>query len=503
MRCAVLTIVVTLWVFNFVCGSVLCPNCVCLMPCSSQYLGSRTDFIPLPWCNRLRNLQDNVPPVPWAQIRDTLKSTYCVNSLTQVFLSVQETPLASATIAQIHRATLFDGTEIVIKAQYADQERLCKLDLQNLGRLATFLEKHDMKFMDMTSVVKEFSAQIPLEFDFIAEAISMATIRENLEHAGISDIVIPQVILGLVERRAIAMTFMDGVRPDNAVALNMWGISPRKVVETVGHAVAQMMLVDGFMHADVHLGNLLVMRDGRVCLLDFGQCKRVPECLRINLCTFYMALCSGNKFKIAQAFSDIGVRLEITTDKIGEFLDLVPTYANGMFDTGPVPEGIDISPFSENSPLRAMPIKQLPPDLFMILRTMGLLRALCESLNVQVTMSSVFRAYAAKGLRTRRGEQEIVQQESSLIQLSREIVADVTPPVDIPRQATETVTRQPSSTLKNVKSSSWGEWILVGFMYLFLIYACVAVTTEWRFLDNARVPGAIYSLQQRQYLRPF
>lgn len=370
-----------------------------------------------------------MPPVPWSQVERTLKKSYKINRPTQLFLSINKNPLASATIAQIHRATCRDGSEVVVKTQYADQERLCKLDLSNLKRLAAYLEKHDMKFMDMKSIVNEFDAQIPLEFDFIREAEAMTVIRENMERAGICDVVIPHVIPGLVSRSTIAMTFVDGVRPDNAVALRRFGVRPENVARAVGRAIGQMMLVDGFMHADVHLGNVLVLRDGRVCLLDFGQCKRLPEELRLKLCSFYLSLCVGNKMYIAKTFYDIGVQLDIPLDQIDDkFFDLVPTYANGMFDTAPLPPGIDISPFSENSPLRTMPIKQLRPDLFMVLRTMGLLRALCETLEVNVTMSSIFRPYALAGLRIARSSHEVVREESRLAQARDSLTSGIGSP---------------------------------------------------------------------------
>ena len=143
-----------------------------------------------------------------------------------------------------------DGTPIVLKAQYRDQERLCHLDLLNLKRLASFLQKHDMSFFDMNSVVQEFEAQLPMEFDFIREAEMMTTIRLNLNKAGLYDVVIPKVLPGLVSRRALTMTFIDGCRLDNTVLMKLWGIKPHEVIKTVGRAFGQMLLCDGLAHCD-------------------------------------------------------------------------------------------------------------------------------------------------------------------------------------------------------------------------------------------------------------
>jgi predicted unusual protein kinase regulating ubiquinone biosynthesis (AarF/ABC1/UbiB family) len=365
-------------------------------------LGSRTDFIPAAWCEALRDLQDRVPPVKWAQIERTINESYLINKPQQVFRSLDETPLASATIAQVHRGELPDGTQVIVKTQYADQERLCEMDLKNLKRLAAFLQKHDMNFFDMKAVADEFDQQIPMEFDFVRESEAMTVIAENLAKAGIRDVVIPRVIPGLATRRSITMTFIDGVRPDNAVAMKLWGIKPETIATAIGRAIGQMMLVDGFMHADVHLGNILVLRDGRVCLIDFGQAKRLPEDLRLKLCEFYIALGTGHRLYILKTFGDLGIELDVDPAEMGEaFLDLVPSFANGMLDTAPLPPEIEISPFSEKSPLKTMPIRKFRSDLFMVLRAMGLLRALCDVLDVELAMSSVFAPYARAGLRKR------------------------------------------------------------------------------------------------------
>lgn len=217
---------------------------------TGQFLGARSDVVPLPWCKALRRLQDRVPPVPFAQIENTVRTAYHVNTLAQLFRSVDPVPLASATIAQVHRGEMPDGTTIALKTQYADQQALCAMDLRNLRRLAGFLQRFDMSFFDMHAVVDEFERQIPAEFDFVREAEMMTRIRHNLRRASIHGVVIPRVLPGLVSRRALAMTFIDGCRADNTVALKLWGINPNEVVKTIGRAYGQMLLCDGLAHCD-------------------------------------------------------------------------------------------------------------------------------------------------------------------------------------------------------------------------------------------------------------
>lgn len=222
----------------------------CLYNAAGQFLGARSDLIPAAWCDSLRRLQDRVPPVEFSQIEKTVREAYRINRVSQIFGRIETIPLASATIAQVHRGEMPDGTEIVLKTQYRDQERLCEMDLLNLKRLAKFLQKHDMSFFDMDSVVREFEKQIPTEFDFVREAEMMTRIGINLKRAGLNDVVVPTVLPGLVSKRALTMTFIDGCRFDNQLAMQLWGIDGREVMKTIGRAYGQMLLVDGVAHCD-------------------------------------------------------------------------------------------------------------------------------------------------------------------------------------------------------------------------------------------------------------
>mmetsp|Transcript_38280 Transcript_38280/g.151448 ORF Transcript_38280/g.151448 Transcript_38280/m.151448 type:complete len:594 (-) Transcript_38280:754-2535(-) len=367
-----------------------------------QFIGSRADFIPAEWGEKLALLQDNVPPAKFEMIAKVLCSEAQVNSIYQVFKAIDKRPLASATIAQVHLGITRNAKSIVVKVQYDDQESLMELDLRNLRNLASFLQTHDMKFFDLLSVVSEFEAQIPLEFDFIEEASMMKTIGDNLRKVGIcpAKVVIPEVEEDLVSRRVLGMDYIEGVRVDDTKTLNLWNVNREYLVRSLGEAYGQMILVDGIFHADPHPGNLLVLPDSRVAMLDFGQCKRLDETLRLKLCAFYLSICSKDPNAIAQTFRELGIVLDMPIEASQLRSNyLISIYANGLFDTGPLPDGIDINPFANSSPLREVPISEFPAELFMVLRTMGLLRALCCTVGCEVALSEVFRPFALTGLR--------------------------------------------------------------------------------------------------------
>ncbi|GJD09199.1 Uncharacterized protein Gasu2_34640 [Galdieria sulphuraria] len=351
---------------------------------SEKFLGTRADFMPAAWIRRLKTLQDEVPPAPFQDIRRTIE-TSLDKPIVELFDWIDPVPLASATIAQVHCARLkMNGQLVAVKAQYADQERLCQLDLSNLSRLAVFLQRHDLKF-DLVSIVEEFQHQIPLEFDFEREAQMMQRISNNLRSAGIlpQRVVIPQVTQNLIDR---------------LVTESFPNVDRNAILENIAMAYGHMLLIDGLFHADPHPGNLVFLEDGRIGIFDFGQVKEIEDDLRIRLCELFEALAQDNVSNVANAFSALGIQVEHNQQSE----QLLSLYATGLFDTCALPAGVEINPFSEASPLKTARVRRFPSQLFMILRAMQLLRALTSALACDFSFARVFASFATTGKCLRR-----------------------------------------------------------------------------------------------------
>ncbi|GJQ09134.1 hypothetical protein GpartN1_g925.t1 [Galdieria partita] len=375
-----------------------------------QFLGTRADFMPAAWIRRLKTLQDEVPPVPFQDIQHTIE-TSLEKPIEELFEWIDPIPLASATIAQVHCARLrTNGQLVAVKAQYADQERLCKLDLSNLSRLALFLQRHDLKF-DLVSIVEEFQYQIPLEFDFEREARMMRQISNNLSRAGIlpQRVVIPQVAQNLVSRKVLVMNFIQGVKIDRLVNESFPNINRNSILENIAMAYGHMLLIDGVFHADPHPGNLIFLEDGRIGIFDFGQVKEIEDDLRIRLCELFEALAQDDVNNTANAFSSLGIQVEQS-----EYSEqLLSLYAIGLFDTCALPPDVEINPFSEASPLKTSRVRCFPSQLFMILRAMQLLRALTSALGCNFSFARVFASFATAGKCIRRVSSDSLLIESS------------------------------------------------------------------------------------------
>lgn len=154
-------------------------------------------------------------------------------------------------------------------------------------------------------------------------------------------------------------------------------------------------------------------------LIDFGQSKEIPRPLRQKLCAFYLAVSSENNVQIMHAFQDLGVELDIRgNDSKERVTELISYLANSMLDTAPLPPDIETNPFSGENFFKQVRVKKFNPELFMVLRAMGLLRSLAETLGINSQdcwMSSIFKPYALRGIRDTEPSEQLKQDRSVAI----------------------------------------------------------------------------------------
>src|SRR5690606_26648321 len=174
---------------------------------------------------------------------------------------------------QVHRATLHDGRQVVIKIQYPEIRRIIPRDLGMLRRVVALVQRIQRR-IDLRSLVGEVTRFIELELDFPREAESTERIAKTL--ADVPDVVVPRVYRELCGERVLVLEYLDGIPVGRTAELVAAGHSLAKVARTIGHLYGAMMFEHDFFHGDPHPGNLLVLRDGRIGLLDFGLCKELP-----------------------------------------------------------------------------------------------------------------------------------------------------------------------------------------------------------------------------------
>ena len=236
-----------------------------------QIMSTRTELLPPELIDQLKKLQDHANPLPFSEVRGIIEKS-CNNSnvCEQWFWKVDELPVASASIAQVHSAILKDGTRVALKVQRPGISEIIETDLSILRSLAERVETlyPETRMYNPVGMVDDFAHQIVKELDFTRDARNADRMRRNFH--GVPGIRFPKIYWEYSSSRLMVMDFVEGVRIDDPESIAAMGIDPHEIGVRGFHAYLKMIFEDGFFHGDPHPGNLLVTKEGDIVFLDFG-----------------------------------------------------------------------------------------------------------------------------------------------------------------------------------------------------------------------------------------
>ncbi len=243
-----------------------------------QIISSGEGIFPGPLVNEFKKCRDQVPAEPFSVVRRVIEEELG-RPLETVFAEIDERPLAAASIAQVHRARLLDGTEVVVKVQRPTVAEFVHRDLAVLSWIAPFLIGRIpvASLANPPALVELFAETVAEELDFRLEAENMLDVARVLVELGQRGYVIPRPHPELVTRRILVMERLDGFRFDDVAGITDAGIDTHAIVRTGMIAFMEGCLIHGVFHGDLHGGNLFVMADGRTALLDFGITGRLNQ----------------------------------------------------------------------------------------------------------------------------------------------------------------------------------------------------------------------------------
>ncbi|MBI5015674.1 MAG: AarF/ABC1/UbiB kinase family protein [Deltaproteobacteria bacterium] len=270
-----------------------------------QMLSTRPDLVPPLFVDEFRKLQDDVPPFSFAEVSRIVEEETGA-PLAGSALTVDPQPLAAASIAQVHRARLGDGTRVVLKVQRPGIERLVSQDLAILYLLAGFAGRHieELRDVDLGTIVDEFARTIRGELDFFREASHVERFRKSFE--AFEGVVIPAVHWELTTRRLLVLDEIDGqpIRARDELAAR--GIDPGRIARIATRCFLKQVFEDGVFHGDLHGGNLLVTPDGQIGLVDFGAVGYLSEEVQDGLGGIFIALVTRDYPAMAEGYLRLG-----------------------------------------------------------------------------------------------------------------------------------------------------------------------------------------------------
>ena len=380
-----------------------------------QFLSARLDVLPPQITDELSGLQDEVPAVEFSAIQQKAEADLG-RSFADAYAWVDEVPMAAASLGQVHRARLCEAEvelhgfeDVVIKVQRPFIEQVVEVDLAALRRVGGWLQRYKpvSKRADVPALVEEFATTTREEIDYIAEAKNAERFAENFE--GNSRIHAPRVLWDLSTRRVLTLENVAAIKLGDYEAITAAGIDRAVVAKALLDAYMQQILEDGFFHADPHPGNLFVTplegvdEDGnpnwQLTFIDFGMMGHVPENLRAGLREVLISVGTQDAARLVASYRTLNILLPSAD------LKLIENVSSQLFERFWGMSMSDLRNIDHAEVMRFglqfrellvdLPV-QLPENLLLLGRTVGLLSGMCTGLDPEFNLWTSISPYASK-----------------------------------------------------------------------------------------------------------
>jgi predicted unusual protein kinase regulating ubiquinone biosynthesis (AarF/ABC1/UbiB family) len=396
-----------------------------------QLLSARPDVLPASWVDELAHLQDSVPAFSFSTAQALLEQE--LGERCAEIIDIEEVPLGAASLAQVHRASLRSGRQVVFKIQRPGLERLFRLDLEVMQQVAAVLQRHPRwgEGRDWVSIAQECRRVLLRELDFRLEAEHAARFRQQfLEDSGIR---IPAVVWELTTRRVLCLDYVPGIKINDREALIEAGIDPAAVAEKGAASYLQQLVRFGFFHADPHPGNLAVARDGALIYYDFGMVGSLSQRLRSRLGRMVTAAAARDAGALVNELQAAGViAAGIDPGPVRRLVRVMLTEALTPPFSANVLEKLsgDLYELVYGQPFR------LPTELIFVMRALSTFEGVGRSLDPSFSLVAIARPYllplmSASG----NGPNDLINQ------LSRQAVEVGSRALGLPQRLDESLVR--------------------------------------------------------------
>ncbi|EPS66438.1 hypothetical protein M569_08337 [Genlisea aurea] len=387
-----------------------------------QYLSTRADVLPPAYIQLLKKLQDSLPPRPIEEafspfIKDSVCKTICTEfgkTMEDLFLNFDKIPLATASIAQVHRATLNDGQEVVVKVQHESIKEIILEDLKNAKSIVDWIAWAEPQY-DFNPMIDEWCKEAPKELDFNHEAENTRKVSRNLgcnvnsqdNSMNRVDVLIPEIIMST--EKVLILEYMDGVRLNDFESLQAFGVDKQKLVQEITRAYAHQIYVDGFFNGDPHPGNFLVSKvpPHRPILLDFGLTKSLSYSMKQALAKMFLASAEGDHVALLSSFAEMGLKMRL--DIPDQMMEIASLFFRTSTAADEARQNVKVYTEQRNKNLKVIqekmklnekevkrfnPVDAFPGDIIIFSRVINLLRGLSSTMGVRIVYVDVMRPFA-------------------------------------------------------------------------------------------------------------
>ena len=376
-----------------------------------QLLSTRPDIVPSAFVHEFEKLQDSVPSFSFLELKTQVERE--LGGAAETFYAeINPISLAAASIAQVHRARLASGEDVVIKVRRPGVVELVESDISGLMGLAHLAERHmsGIEIYDPVAVVREFARSIRREMNFTREGHTIEKFRDNFK--GTQWMYFPKVFWGNTSRGVLTLEYVDGIKVSDLDSIDQSGLDRKLIARRGADAFLEMVLNHGFFHGDPHPGNVMILPDNVICLLDYGIVGRLDDELKNFLSDILFAIVNRDMDEVVSLLlfaGDISDSINVRSLKrdLANFIDSYYEIPLQEIEVGRM-----LMEFIEIITLYNIRIQ---PDLMLLTKSMIIIEGMGRNLDPEFNMVDHLRPFMEKALRHKFSPKRISRDINSIL----------------------------------------------------------------------------------------
>ncbi|PZD97004.1 ABC transporter [Paenibacillus sambharensis] len=360
-----------------------------------QLASTRPDVFPEEMVRELEKLQDQVEPFEYEEVCSIIETELDMH-MDEIFTRFSQTPLAAASIGQVHLAELSNGERVAVKVQRPDIEETIRTDFEILQNLALLAENRFewARRYQVVKMIQEFGKSLLQELDYTIEARNTETIAKQF--ANDSNIYIPAVHWAYSTTRVMVMEYVDGIKVSHDAELVELGYNKKKIAQRFTRAMLHQIFIEGFFHADPHPGNIMVLPDERIAFIDFGMIGRLTPEMKQHLSSLIIALMRQSTDGIIKTVLRMGiVKQDVNTAQLRKDINILREKYYGV-PLSEVSLGEAVNDLFDTANRHQI---QIPVDLILVGKALLTMEGVAERLDPEISMVKLAEPFGRRLLK--------------------------------------------------------------------------------------------------------